>query len=192
MSRKLKQHSMAYTTGIAQQAVANVSHFLQTHWPGTVAIHSVEDDPAYQKFDVDLLWSVVEHGRIRTIPIEIKGDTYHQTGNFFFETVSNEGRSTNGCFLYTAAKWLFYDFIGIERLYCLPLAHAQPWFANNMDRFHERRTSTPTAAGSHYITVGRLVPIDMVLTEVPGVLVFQKAGDQWTAVTDHQSGHHPT
>lgn len=177
---------MTYTTAVAAAAVTAVTHFLQTHWPNTVAVHSVEEDPTYQPYDVDLLWSVVEHGRLRTIPIEVKGDTYHHTGNFFFETVSNEGKTTAGCFLYTAAKWLFYYFINTGRLYCLPLDRAQPWFAHNDDRFEERRTSTPinrTAADrDHYITVGKLVPIDVVLAEVPGVLVFQREADAWRPI----------
>jgi len=177
-SRQLKEHSMAYTTAVAGRAAAAVTDFLES-WAQSVAVHNVEDNPAYQEFDVDLLWTMRDgHGRLRVIPIEIKGDQYHRTGNFFFETVSNESKGTPGCFLYTGAKWLFYYFVGNGRLYCLPMAKARPWFHENMDRFEERRTSTPVANGA-YVTVGRLVPITAVLAEVDGVLVYQKQDEKW-------------
>jgi hypothetical protein len=183
MSRKLKQHKMAYTTEVAKTAAADITHFLQTYWPRSVAVHNVEADKVYQPYDVDLLWTVADgYGRLRTIPIEIKGDRYHKTGNFFFETVSNEAKGTPGCFLYTGAKWLFYYFVGNGRLYCLPMDTVRPWFHENMDRFQESRTSTPVGYGEHYVTIGRLVPIAIVLAEVDGILQFAKQDDGWQQV----------
>lgn len=184
MSQTLKEHGISYTSSIARRAAADVTHFLETTWPGTVAVHNVEEHPAYQVHDVDLLWSFVNgDGELRVIPVEIKGDRYHRTGNFFFETVSNEGKGTAGCFLYTRAEWLFYYFVEIGRLYCLPMYSVRPWFEANLYQFKERRTSTPVANGrKRYITVGRLVPIKMVLREVPGVLQFQRQGESWEQV----------
>lgn len=184
--KKLKQHSLHYTTGVAQQAATDVTHFLETFWSQTVAVHNVEDHPAYQEHDVDLLWTVMERGRLRVIPVEVKGDRYHQTGNFFFETVSNAGRGTPGCFLYTKAEWLFYYFVETGRLYCLPMSTVRPWFEATMERFEERRTSTPVG-GTSYVTIGRLVPIDTVLYEVPDVLQFQKDGTYWEQITPDSS-----
>jgi hypothetical protein len=179
MARKLKQHGIAYTTGVAREAAEGVTDFLITTWPQTVAVHNVEEIPEYQAHDIDLLWTVVERrGRMRVIPIEIKGDRYHQTGNFFFETISNESKGTPGCFLYTQARWLFYYFTEIGRLYCLPMSAVQPWFIHHMERFEERRTSTPVG-GETYVTVGRLVPIQTLLEEVGGILIFQKKSDGW-------------
>ena len=115
--------------------------------------------------------------------MEIKGDRHHRTGNFFFETVSNESKGTTGCFLYTRAEWLFYYFVEVQTLYCLPMYSVRPWFEENMDRFRERRTSTPVAEGQeHYVTVGRLVPIQTVLAEVPGVLQFRREQEQWQQI----------
>jgi hypothetical protein len=182
MTRTLKQHSVTYTASVARQAAEELTAFLQAVWPQTVAVHNVEEDPAYQAHDIDLLWSVIEKEQLRVIPVEIKGDRYHQTGNFFLETVSNEGKGTTGCFLYTRAEWLFYYFVEIGLLYCLPMAAARPWFAANMHRFAERRTSTPVGNNRSYVTVGRLVPVKTLLAEVPGVLQFQKKGEEWEAV----------
>ena len=184
MSRPIKEHGIRYTAGVARRAAADVTDFLLTFWSQTVAVHNVEDDPAYQVHDVDLLWTLLDKdGSLRIIPVEIKGDSYHRTGNFFFETVSNEGRGTEGCFLYTRAEWLFYYFVDSGDLYCLPMHGVRPWFEENLLRFEERRTSTPVDNGKdHYITIGRLVPIQTVLEEVVGVLYYQRSesGD-WRA-----------
>jgi hypothetical protein len=178
MSRKLKQHGVDYTTAVAQRAATDVTNFLLTTWPQTVTVHNVEHDPAYQAHDVDLLWTILERGRLRIIPVEIKGDRYHSTGNFFFETVSNEGKGTAGCFLYTKAEWLFYYFVEIGRLYCLPMGVVRPWFEARLTRFRESRTSTPVG-DEHYVTIGRLVPIQHLLDENPDVLQFQKEPVGW-------------
>lgn len=183
MTKPLKQHDITTTTAVAKRASADVAHFLQTVWPQTVTVHNVEDDAAYQAHDVDLLWTILEKEQLRIIPVEVKGDRYHRTGNFFLETVSNEGKGTQGCFLYTRAEWLFYYFLEIGKLYCLPMAEARPWFLQNMTRFKEQRTSTPTRSGQSYVTIGRLVPITAVLTEVSGVLQFQKEGDRWEQIS---------
>ena len=117
MNKSIKQHDITYTTSIAKRAAANVTHFLQTVWPQTVAVHNVEDDAAYQAHDVDLLWTVLEKEQLRVIPVEVKGDRYHRTGNFFFETVSNESkdhsaafsiRKPNGFFT-TSWRWARFD-----------------------------------------------------------------------------------
>jgi hypothetical protein len=186
MTRQLKQHRMTYTTNVAKSAAADVTQFLEEYWPQTIAVHNVEDNPIYQEHDVDLLWAVVERsGRLRIIPIEIKGDTYHQTGNFFYETISNESKGTPGCFLYTKAKWLFYYFVEAGILYCLPMGQVRPWFYTYMERFEERKTSTPVG-NETYVTVGRLVPIQTVLEEVEGILQFQKEDSHWVRV-QHRS-----
>jgi len=182
MAGKLKQHDIQYTTGIAKRAAADVTHFLQTIWSQTVAVHNVEEETAYQAHDVDLLWTVLEKERLRVIPVEVKGDRYHRTGNFFFETVSNDSKGTPGCFLYTKAEWLFYYFLEIGRLYCLPMEKVRPWFVQNMSRFKEQRTSTPTRGGESYVTIGRLVPITAVLAEVEGILQFQKKDMTWDKI----------
>ena len=179
MTQPLRQHGMNDTTGVGEVAVTAVTHFLETHWPQTVSVHNVESDSAFQQFDVDLLWTVAnKHGRLRTIPIEVKGDRYHKTGNFFFETVSNASKGTPGCFLYTGATWLFYFFLEIDHLYCLPMNEVRPWFHEHMEQFPERKTSTPVG-GEHYVTIGRLVPIELVLAEVAGVRQYRYEADHW-------------
>ena len=184
MSKPIKQHDIITTTAVAKRAAAEITHFLQTYWPQTVTVHNVEDDASYQVHDVDLLWTVLEKDRLRIIPVEIKGDRYHRTGNFFLETVSNEGKGTPGCFLYSKAEWLFYYFLEVGQLYCLPMDKARPWFVHNLSRFKEQRTSTPTGvANRSYVTIGCLVPIVTLLSEVEGVLQFEKQENGWQQIS---------
>ncbi|RMG99011.1 MAG: hypothetical protein D6706_06265 [Chloroflexi bacterium] len=179
---------MDETNEVAETAVRHITHFLQTYfqsgrWPQTVALHNVEQDPAYQQFDVDLLWTVKDKtGELRVIPIEVKGDRYHQTGNFFFETISNKQKKTPGCFLYTKARWLFYYFVLTHHLYCLPVTRVRAWFLTHVEQFEERETSTPVGNNRYYVTIGRLVPINVVLEAVPGVLQFRRNNGEWQQI----------
>jgi hypothetical protein len=162
-----RQISMAEGSRVAGRASTEIEAWLR-EWPGTVNVENVEGDAAYQARDIDLLWTTIT----RDYTIEIKADRWHETGNFFFETVSNQGRGTLGCFLYTEADFLFYYFIAPRRLYILPMPRTRAWFLPRAGEFEERQTTTPAGAGA-YTTVGRLVPIDRVMTEVPGVKLKQ-------------------
>jgi hypothetical protein len=44
----------------------------------------------------------------------------------------------------------------------------RPWFSKNTDKFTEKETSTPLAGGGFYVTIGRLVPIEILSQEVLG------------------------
>jgi hypothetical protein len=160
MSRKI---SMQEGVKVAERASTEIEAWLR-EWHDTVDVQNVEGDPEYQAKDIDLIWST----RVRDYTIEIKADRWHETGNFFFETVSNKEKGTIGCFLYTDANFLFYYFTEPRKLYILPMTRARDWFLANLSRFAERETTTPIGA-EHYTTVGRLVPIETVLKEVNGV-----------------------
>ncbi|MEW6499503.1 MAG: hypothetical protein AB1589_44625, partial [Cyanobacteriota bacterium] len=59
--------------------------------------------------------------------VEVKGDRWNRTNNFFFETHSNLEKGTMGCFLYTEADWLFYYFVNTRLLYKLPMPKTRDW-----------------------------------------------------------------
>ncbi len=158
-----RQISMDDSMRAARQAVQEIEAWLRG-LSQTLSVQNVEDDPDFQRVDVDLLWTT----RKRPYKVEIKGDRWHRSGNFFFETRSNEEKGTPGCFLYTEADLLFYYFLTPRHLYILPMPKTRQWFEANAQRFAERRTTTP-AGGGHYTTVGRLAPIRIVLREVAGV-----------------------
>ncbi|MCT7975409.1 nuclease-related domain-containing protein [Laspinema olomoucense] len=159
-----RTYTMQESTQVASQATADITHWLQ-NLPRTISIQNVENDPHYQAIDVDLLVRT-DRGESK---LEIKGDRYHKTGNFFFETHSNQEKNTQGCFLYTQADWLCYYFVEIGLLYLLPMPQTRDWFINQMERFESKSTTTPIRGGGCYTTVGRLVPIEVVLKEVPDV-----------------------
>ncbi|MBO0347999.1 hypothetical protein J0895_02535 [Phormidium pseudopriestleyi FRX01] len=164
----MRTYTMQQSTQVADRATADITQWLQ-NLPRTISIQNVEDDPDYRKMDVDLLVTT-DRGESK---LEIKGDRYHKTGNFFFETHSNQEKNTPGCFLYTAADWLCYYFVEIRVLYLLPMPATRDWFINQMERFRERSTTTPIRGGGYYTTVGRLVPIKVVLKEVPDVKRYE-------------------
>lgn len=168
---------------VGQQAVHAVTTFLQspvvkTTWFATQIVHSVEDDPRYQPLGIDLLWVVPERSFLRSMTVEVKGDRYEKTGNFFFETVSDLQRSTTGGFVITRAEWLFYYFINSSTLYCLPMEFVKPWFVENMGRFRERIAQSQRDQ-SHWRTAGRLVPIVTARREVPAIKAFQQQHGVW-------------
>ncbi|MBD2505150.1 hypothetical protein H6G83_31870 [Anabaena azotica FACHB-119] len=152
---------------VAKLAATDIEAWLRSQ-KETVSVTNVEDDPDYQCRDIDLIWTS-HQGEVL---IEIKGDRWNKTRNFFFETYSNLEKGTPGCFLYTEADWLFYYFVNTRQLYRLPMPKTREWFKITMRRFRERSTTTPVGT-SYYTTVGRLVPITTVMMEVPGIKMEQ-------------------
>ncbi|BAY97573.1 hypothetical protein NIES37_15150 [Tolypothrix tenuis PCC 7101] len=152
---------------VAKLATADIEAWLRSQLE-TIDIVNVEDDPQFQCRDIDLIWKTHNGETL----IEIKGDRWNKTRNLFFETHSNLEKGTPGCFLYTEADWLFYYFVNTRQLYKLPMPKTREWFLITMRRFQERSTKTPVGS-NYYTTVGRLVPIAVVMLEVPGVKIEQ-------------------
>lgn len=139
----------------------------------TIKIINVEDDPRYQRQGIDLVW-IYKKGRNKIkISIEVKTDKY-TTGNFWLETLSNEEIGTQGCFIKSKAKYFFYYFPEWRNMYIMPLKKAQKWFLQNISRFRESKTTTKDQYGNHkHTTVGRLVPINIMMQEVEGIKLIK-------------------
>jgi hypothetical protein len=171
-----RQYSMNAASSVAVQAAKDLEAYLRNK-SETIEVLNVEDDAACRAKDIDLIWTIRRpDGSHAVTTIEIKGDRYYRTGNYFLETVSNEGKNTPGCFLYTQADYIFYYFLEEKELHILPMPATRNWFRQHLHQFREKRTSTPVANGQHYITVGRLVPRSRLLKEVPGVKVIHLNG----------------
>lgn len=154
---------MSEAVDVAKRAAQEIEAWLRS-LPQTRSVQNVEADVDYQRVDVDLVWTTEK----QRYQVEVKGDRVgHRSGNFFFETVSNAEKGTPGCFLYTAADLLFYYFVETRQLYILPMPATRDWFLPRMTTFRERPTQTPVG-DDHYTTIGRLVPIQQVVAEVPG------------------------
>jgi hypothetical protein len=143
---------MRETLDVAKQAALEIEAYLNG-LPETLCVINVEDDPAFQKDDIDILWNT-DNGLFQ---IEIKGDRYYRTGNYFFETVSNKGKNSLGCFMYTKADFIYYYFVEEKELHMLPMPITRDWFLDNMHKYSEKKTSTKVGSGA-YFTAGSLVP----------------------------------
>jgi hypothetical protein len=162
---------MREAEAVGKLAIRDITRWLKRD-ADTRKVVNVEAEPEYQAKDIDLLW----HTRASLVTIEVKADRHDQTGNFFFETVSNKAAGTPGCFLYTEADFVYYYFVGPKKLYILPMPATRDWFAANLKNFKEVATTTPVRGGS-YTTVGRLVKIERVLNAVSGVRVMDVAAE---------------
>ncbi len=171
------------TSRVGDLAVECVTEFLSSpaanqHWYPTQLVESVEDNPAFRERDVDLLVVARVDGELRTLSVEVKGDRNAHTGNFFFETVSDISRKTEGAFLTTTAKWYFYIFLEPKVLYLIPMNVARPWFLANFDSYSTRETKSERL-GRKWRTAGKLVPIKELLVQVDGAKSFRKIGKDW-------------
>lgn len=170
MAKTKHIHEMYDTNAVAKQATKHIEKYLRSR-KETVNVLNVEDDKEHQLKDIDLIWEYAKDFTVKKLTIELKADRYHRTGNYFFETISNEQRGTPGCFMYSQADYLFYYFVTIRELHIIPLKAARKWFIEHMEEFVEERTSTPIKNGEYYNTVGRLVPKNRLQAEVEGVKI---------------------
>jgi hypothetical protein len=152
---------MQQSSTIGDIAINDITQWLMKKYPAS-EVTNVELNPSYQNIDVDLIW----YHKNNRILIEVKGDKYNSTGNFFFETVSNSSKGTEGCFLYTQADYLFYYFIISRELYIMPIKDVRKWFIANQYRFQSSFPCTHLYNDEKYCSEGKLVPIHIVQREV--------------------------
>jgi hypothetical protein len=121
------------------------------------------------EMDIDFIWEY-DNG-VKTI--EVKVDTQgHETGNFAFETVSNEIKGTPGCFMRSKADLLAYFFVESGELYVFNFVKTREWFIKELssrpNRFRGFLTHTDLGNGNVYPSHGRLVPVlELLNTTLP-------------------------
>ncbi|AZO96075.1 hypothetical protein [Halocella sp. SP3-1] len=164
---KNRTYSMSEGMAVAKQASNDIEEWL-CKLNNTVSVENVEKIPEYQERDIDLIWKT-EKGKYL---VEIKGDRWHQTGNFFFETYSNKDKGTPGCFIYSEANLFFYYFVKPKTLYILPMEKTRQWFGKRIEQFKKCETTTPVGKGRFYTTVGRLVPIKRILKGISEIKIY--------------------
>lgn len=162
----MNRYSVKDTFAVAEKGIRDIEAFLES-FPASLSIINVEKHDAFQKKDIDLLWVYLDKDIEKMKRIEAKIDRY-TSGNFFFETVSNEQKETPGCFLYTEADYLFYYFLELKELYILPVSEVRSWFLENQSRFKEVALST-SVGQDFYTSKGCIVPIKTVLKYCPSV-----------------------
>lgn len=168
-------YSMSEAVNVADIAYNDIENYLK-RFNETLNIINVENDEYYRSKDIDMIWERKINNVIQRITIEIKGDRYHHTGNYFFETVSNDQKNTPGCFLYTEADYLFYYFVFAKELHILPMPATRNWFLENEYRYTKiTKTSTVDNFGKFmYNTLGKLVPkVDVRAAEIEGMKIVK-------------------
>jgi hypothetical protein len=134
-SEGVAEMSNSYTMGnamhVGNRGILFADQYMRGD-PETLDVVSVEKDKTYQTKDIDLLWYKL-NGVI--IPVEVKGDRYHRTGNYFIETVSNTTKNTPGCFVYTEAELFFYIFIFSREVCVVPVEKARAYLAERTNNF---------------------------------------------------------
>ncbi len=156
-------YSMRGVQHSADRAVALAVRYLRTQ-DDQSRVHDVQQDPRFQHRGVDLLW---ERPGLPVFGVEVKGDRHGRYGNYFFELVSNLEKDTPGCFLYSIADVLLYVFLEQTEVHHLPLKPLRDWFLPRAKAFPLKTTRT-RAGQSSYTTVGAIVPVRQVLSEVEG------------------------
>lgn len=167
----VKKYTMNEATAVAKIAARDIEEYLRKN-PKTLKVENVEDIREYREKDIDLIWTWINDGVQKVTTIEIKGDRYYRTGNYFLETISNKEKNTPGCILYTEADLVFYYFVFEKELHILPMPRTRDWFLNNINRFVEKETTTPVGNNVFYTTVGRLVKRDYLQNNIKGVKII--------------------
>lgn len=164
------RYSMQEQLEMAKRASTDIEAFLRS-LPYTLGVINVEDDKDYQKIDVDLLWVYKWRNQELLKKVEIKGDRYYWTGNYFIETISNKERNNPGCFMYTEADYLFYYFADTKELNVMPMPDARKWFLQHTNEFQIITLSTTDKNKTKvlYTSEGKLVPKRKLNGQVPGI-----------------------
>ena len=153
---------------VAHRAAQEIENWLKKN-PKTLAVINVENLIQYQAIDIDIIWKTIN----REIKIEIKGDTYSGDKNFFLETFSNKEKNTAGCFLYTQADYVFYYFVKPKKLFIFGMPQTREWFLEHIHKFREVETQTAIGNNQYYTTVGRLVPVKTLMSNVKSTKFYQ-------------------
>ena len=149
-------YSWEVQKGLGEQGVLRIIDWLYS-LSRTTGVWDVQDEERYQAKDIDLLVTA-EGSRDNlddAIAIEVKTDFY-TSGNFYFETVSNVGKDTLGCFLKTDSEFIFYYFIKLDKLYILRTGTVQEWFLANKSNYEEKHS---TSTDGLYSSKGYAIPI---------------------------------
>ena len=136
------------------------------------AFCDVRHEKDFREIDVDFI--IMADGRV--LYVEVKTDTYVNTGNMFIEIWSSKEAQTPGCFLKTKARYLFYFFVN-GLTFVIEVKPFMEWFEKTKHRFQTK--TVPNSSGYH--SEGYLVPIEEVsklpwVTKIEPLKMLGEAG----------------
>jgi hypothetical protein len=164
----MRQYTWEQQQPIADKVAELSERFLNT-LPQTERVVNVEKDPTFQEADIDLLW---KNKSGNTYKIEIKGDNCFHTGNFFFETISNMNKGTQGCFMKTECDFMFYLFMPQQILFILPMPMTRDWFKLNIDKGKVKHLQNIGPNGEVWFeTRGYVIPRKYIIKELSPIVI---------------------
>jgi hypothetical protein len=126
------------------------------------SIINVEEDPLYQKDDIDLLM-VNPYG---TSLAEVKGDLY-PNNNIFLETWSCMETNSRGWIYKTKADTVIYYFMLHKIVYLLPFPQVTEWFdAHKEQLINYRKVVKNKGRRGIYTSEGYAIPIGEIVQGV--------------------------
>ena len=157
-------HNFNESINIGNYGEQIIKYYFENN-PNIADVIDVSQDKRYQDKDIDFL---VKLKSGENISIELKTDTY-DTGNIFYESISNEEHNVLGCMIKSRAKCLFYYFIKTKELYIIDFKSYKEWVNKNSKRFIKKRIKNINRY-SNGIThsVGFLIPKKIFEEEMVG------------------------
>ncbi len=165
-------YDMAGKSHIGSKGVKDIIVYLKS-LSETFNVINVENIAGFREKDIDLIWNRKTGYKTIPVKIEVKTDKYHNTGNYFFETISNNNKNTLGCFMYTEADFIYYYFIDTKELHILPMPETRNWFLSNINRFKEVNVKSTEAGTGFYHSVGRLININLMRNEFKNIEIVK-------------------
>ncbi|MGE5438038.1 MAG: hypothetical protein ACM3O3_12565 [Syntrophothermus sp.] len=166
-----KLYQMDECVNVANIGTKIISNYLLSR-DNTIKLINVEKDKKFQSIDIDLLLISNVDNNVELSTIEIKVDTY-DTGNYFFETISNMNKNTDGCFLYSQAKWLYYYFLNTDELHIFEFSNIRLYLKDNYKRFESKKPLTTCGDIPYYNSFGYIVPITTIKNELKKVFIIK-------------------
>lgn len=162
MSNKI--HNFNKSINIGDYGEQIIKAYFETN-PNIVDVIDVSKDKKYQDKDIDF---IVKLKNGEDISIELKTDTY-DTGNIFYEAISNKEHNVLGCMIKSKAKCLFYYFIKTKELYIIDFKAYKKWVNKNNARFARKKIKNINRRGNGIThSIGLLIPKKIFEKEMVG------------------------
>jgi len=166
---------MHQSDNVARYAASWVFPFLQSQLPDGYVVRPVPDNIQIQHRYGDKWLASSKHQH--AIEVELKSETKH-TGNLFIETWSDIRNGVHGwLYHYADETRLAYAFNDSHTLYTCEIGELRKWSHGEgfqaAIRIEDFRHVEQQKYQQRNVTVGRLVPVEVFLLEVPGARVHE-------------------
>jgi hypothetical protein len=168
---------MSDTDKVERYAESWVFPFLQSQLPDGYAVLPVPQNIQAQHRYGDKWLASQKHQE--AIAVELKAEARH-TGNLFIETWSDMRNGVHGwLYHYADCTRMAYAFNDTRKLYTCQLGELRKWAHSeghvSAIRIEDFRQVEQSKYEQKNVTVGRLVPVDVFLSEVAGSRVHEVA-----------------